>query len=164
MDGKVEFNKEHGVLVIFDKAGKVKLVYSAPIIFLSTNKTTSAGLEWDDASSSLSFNLPDISIPLVIAFGLSPKLPDIKGGFHFAFPSFKFGSKGEVEVSDESESSDDEGKGGFNLGVKVPKPKFGFGKGGDKGANVEVDKSAKRKVFIFYNLNFLVYFNGSVLV
>lgn len=142
----MEFNKEHGVVVIYDKVGKVKLVYSAPVLFLASNKTTTVGLDWDAASSSISFTLPDFSLPFVIAFGLSSKLPDVKGGFHLAFPSFKFGGKGEVEVSD-SESSEDDGKdGGLNLNVKVPK--FGFGKGekGDKG---------KFKVFTYQNNIFI---------
>jgi hypothetical protein len=86
--------------------------------------------------------LPELSFPLVIAFGLSAHLPDGKGGFHLAFPSFKFGAKGEIEDSDSSDSDDEEKakkKGGFGLDIKAPKLGFGFGKK-DKSGDVEVEK------------------------
>jgi hypothetical protein len=145
----VEFHKDKGVLAIYDKSGKIRLVYSAPVVKLSSGKTITPKLEWDSANSSISIVLPDLSIPLVIAFGVGIKLPEGKGGFNFAFPSFKFGAKGEVEDSDSD--SDNEGKGKKGFGIKAPK--FGFGK--DKkekslekiDASVELpEKSAKLKV------------------
>jgi hypothetical protein len=135
---RVEFNKDKGVVVIFDKSGKVRLVYSAPVVRLPAGKTIVPNLEWDSSSSSISIALPDLSFPLVIAFGLGVKIPDIKGGFHLAFPSFKFGAKGEIEDSG-SESEEEEKKkksGGFGFGIKAPKIGFGHK---DK-AEVAVDK------------------------
>ena len=99
------------------------MVYSAPVILLSSGKTATSDLEWDQSSSSISFTLPDLSLPLVIAFGVGVKFPDTKGGFHLSFPSFKFGAKGDTEGSDSESDSDDEEKkkGGFGFGIKVPK-------------------------------------------
>lgn len=130
------------MLAILDNSKKVRLVYSAPIVLLPGGKTITPNLEWD-GTSSLSISLPDLSFPLVIAFGLSAKLPDVKGGFHLSFPSFKFGAKGDVEGSD---SDSDDGakvkKGGFGLDIKAPK--FGFGK--DKSGDVDIDKPPKPEV------------------
>jgi hypothetical protein len=142
LDGssRVEFNKEKGALGIFDKSGKLRLVYSSPVIRLPSGKTATADLEWDPSSASLSITLPEVSFPLIIAFGLGAKFPEVKGGFHLHFPSFKFGAKGEIEDSD-SDSSDDEKKakksGGFGFGIKAPK--FGFG-GSEKG-EIDVPKA-----------------------
>lgn len=125
----MEYNQEKGVIAILDKSGKPRLVYSAPIIQLSSKKSITAPLEWDSATSTISIHLPEVTFPLVIAFGLSTKIPDVKGGFNLSFPSlkFKFGSKGEVEIEDSSSSSESEEEGGkkkkaFSLG-------FGLGKG-----------------------------------
>lgn len=109
---------------IYDKSGKLRLVYSAPVVRLPSGKTATLDLDWDPSASSISVTLPELSFPLVIAFGLGLKFPDTKGGFHLAFPSFKFGAKGEIEDSDSSDS-DDEKKakksGGFGFGIKAPK-------------------------------------------
>jgi hypothetical protein len=126
----VDFEKEKGFLAIYDKNGKLRLVYSSPVVHLSTNTTTALPLDWDAPTSTLSIALPDLSFPLVIGFGLSAKLPETKGGFHLSFPSFKFGAKGEIEAED-SESDDDtsdEEKAKAKGGVDVKMPKFGFGK------------------------------------
>jgi hypothetical protein len=140
LDGssRVEFHKDKGVIGIYDGSGKLRLVYSAPVLRLPSGKTHTPELEWDAASGSISISLPDLSFPLVVAFGLGVKIPDTKGGFHFAFPSFKFGAKGEIEDSDSDSDSDDEDKkkGGFGLGIKAPK--FGFGKK-DKSLDVGVE-------------------------
>jgi hypothetical protein len=133
----VEFNKDKGVVAILDKHGKPRLVYTPPIVLLPSGKTVIPNLEFDadPSSPSISISLPDISFPAVIAFGLGAKLPDVKGGFHLSFPSFKFGAKGEIEDSDsESDDDDKKKKGGFGFGIKAPK--FGFG----HGEKVEVDK------------------------
>lgn len=101
----------------------MKCAYSAPIALLASNKTVTLPLDWDAISSSLSIALPDLSFPLVLAFGIS--VPDAKGGFNFGFPSFKFGAKGDVE-EDSSESDDEtKAKGGFGFGFggKTPKTK-----------------------------------------
>lgn len=115
LDGstRVEFNKEKGFLALLDKSGKPKLVYSAPAVVLSTNKTISPQLEWDASSSSLSISLPDTAFPLVIAFGLGVKVPEVGGGFGL---KLKFGDKGEVEASSSSSESES--------GSKKPKTKF----------------------------------------
>jgi hypothetical protein len=122
----VDFNKEKGTLAILDGAKKVRLVYSSPIVLLPYGKTITPNIEWDAPNSSLSVPLPDLSFPIVVAFGLSDKIPDVKGGFHLSFPSLKLGAKGEIEDSS-SESDDEEKKkkGGFGFGIKAPK--FGFG-------------------------------------
>jgi hypothetical protein len=145
------------VLSIYDKSGKLRLVYSSPVIRLPSGKTITPDLEWDPASSSVHIPLPDLSFPLVIAFGLGAKLPSTKGGFHLSFPSFKFGAKGEIEDSS-SDGDDDEHKakkvsGGFGLDIKAPKFGFGFGKK-DKSVEIEAEaptikteKSSKSKVF-----------------
>jgi hypothetical protein len=134
----VEFHKDKGVIGIYDGSGKLRLVYSAPVLRLPSGKTHTPDLEWDASSGSISISLPDLSFPLVVAFGLGVKIPDVKGGFHFAFPSFKFGAKGEIEGSDSDSDSDDEKKkGGFGLGIKAPK--FGFGKK-DKSVDVALEK------------------------
>lgn len=141
---RVEFNKEKGVLTILDANGKIRLAYSAPFARLSTNKSVTLPLEWDVQSSSLSVSLPDLSFPFVLAFGLS--VPDAKGGFSFGFPSFKFGSKGEVEDSSSEDEVSAEGKGKkkFGFGLDVGLPKFG----GEKSADVEArPKGGKFKVF-----------------
>ena len=148
LDGsRVEFHKDKGVIGIHDAAGKLRLVYSAPVLRLPSGKTHMLDLEWDASSSSISVSLPDLSFPLVIAFGLGVKIPDSKGGFGLSFPSFKFGAKGEVEESDSSSDSDEEDnkkKGGFSLGVKAPKFGFGKDKSGDLGVEKpKLDTSAK---------------------
>lgn len=75
---------------------------------LPSNKTATPQLDWDPATNTISFALPEVSFPIAIAFGVSVKLPDPKlGSFSLSFPSLKFGAKGEVESSD---SSDDEQK------------------------------------------------------
>lgn len=91
-----------------DKSSKARLVYSDPVVHLPSNKTTTLPLEFDAASSSLQVTLPEVAFPLVIAFAVGGKIPEVKGGFRFGFPSFKFGSKGEVEES--SSDSEDEAK------------------------------------------------------
>ena len=110
----MQFNKEKGFIAIHDKNGKVKLAYTAPLVRLPSNKSITLALEWDSASSSLSVALPDLSFPIVLAFGLS--VPDSKGGFNIAFPSFKLGGKGEID--DDSSSDEEESKKG--------KKKFGL--------------------------------------
>ena len=144
---RVEFDKEKGFIAIYDKSGKLRLVYSSPIVHLSSNATTSMSIEWDAASSSLTLALPDLSFPFVVAFGVSAKLPDTKGGFHLAFPSFKFGTKGEIEAldsesDDEEDDDDDDDKAKGKAGLKIPK--FGFGKKPE--ASADVSGSAKVKV------------------
>ena len=116
-----------GVVEILDASGKIRLVYSAPIVHLPSNKSVTLPLALDVDTSTLSITLPDLAFPLVLAFGLG--LPDEKGAFNFSFPSFKFGSKGEVE-----DSSDEEEE-------KLKKKGFGFGlpKLGGK-TELDVDK------------------------
>lgn len=140
LDGssQVEFHKDKGVIAILDKSKKVRLVYSAPVVVLPSGKTTTLDLEWDAPSNSIYVNLPDLSFPLVIAFGLGVKIPDVKGGFHLSFPSIKFGSKGEAEDSSSSSESEGEGKEKKRKGFNIKAPKFGFG--GSAKASGEVEK------------------------
>lgn len=116
-DSTVQFNKENGLLNIHDKLGTVRLAYTAPLVRLASNKSATLALDWDAPSSSLSVSLPDLSFPVVLAFGLS--MPDAKGGFNLPFPSFKFGSK----VVDDSSSDDESAKGkkfGFGFDASLP--------------------------------------------
>lgn len=133
----MSLNKEKGFVSIVDKSDKVYLTYTPPVVRLASNKTVTLPLELDVNSSTLSISLPDLSYPVILAFGLA--LPDAKGGFNFqfAFPSFKFGGKGEIE---DSSSSEDETTGKKKFGFGLPK----FGGKGDK--SVEADVSGKLKV------------------
>lgn len=125
-------------------------------------------MDWDASTSSLSVTLPDISFPLIIAFGLGFKIPDAKGGFNLAFPSFKFGSKGEIEAESDSDSDDNKekkgkGKAGFGLDIKAPK--FGFGGKGDaEGKSVDVpEPTGKFKVSCsLYNSSIFEYTNTRI--
>jgi hypothetical protein len=129
----------------------MQLVYTAPVLRLASNKTSTTDLDWDPSSTSLTVNLPDTSFPLVIAFGVGAKIPDVKGGFGFSFPSFKLGAKGEIESSDSD--SDDGKKGGFGFGLKVPK----FGKG-DK-----VESSPPKMKVLFYIFISIFFFGVTTL-
>jgi hypothetical protein len=114
----------------------VQLVYASPVVKLPSGKTITPDFEWDHSSFSISIALPDLSFPLVIAFGLGVKIPDIKGGFNLHFPSFKFGAKGEIEESDDSDDEEKKKSGGFGFGIKAPKIGFGH----KEKAEVAVDK------------------------
>ena len=140
---RIDFNKEKGFLAIYDKTGKLRIVYASPILRLPSNKTASAPLDWDASSSSIHVALPEaaLSFPLVLVFGLSVKLPEHgHDWFRFSFPSIKLPKPG-FEISD-SESDDDndeskqKSKGGFGFGIKAPK----------FGGSTEVDTSATLKV------------------
>ena len=133
------FDKVKSAVVVLDKAGRIQLVYTAPVVRHSSNKTSTPDLEWDPASSLLSVVLPDTSFPLVIAFGVGAKLPEVKGGFSFSFPSLKL--KGEGESSDSESDDDEDGKKavGFGFNVKVPR----FGKGNEKEKDIAKSKGAK---------------------
>lgn len=132
----MDINKEKGYAAILDASGKVRLVYSAPVVRLASGNTITPSIEWDDSSSSLYIALPDLAIPFVIAFGLGLKLPEGKGGFHLAFPSFKFGAKGEIEDESSSESEDEDDEKKKSGGFKVKLPKIG----GHAKAEVDSDK------------------------
>lgn len=165
----MEFNEDKGVVSVIDKAGKVRLVYTPPLVLLPTGKTVIPNLEFDGlnpTSPFISVTLPDSSFPVVIAFGLGVKLPDLKGGIHLSFPSFKFDGKGELENSDSDSDDEKKKKGVFGFGIKAPK--FGFGHG-EKGeidkrkvdASVEFSGDVKAKVYTlwfgFYVLGFWMY-------
>lgn len=114
---RVDLNKEKGTLSILDGAGKVRLVYTTPLARVPSGKAVPLPLEWDSNTSSLFVWLPDLAFPLIVAFGIATKLPEVKGGFSFgfAFPSFKFNDRGEVVsssdgYSSEEEESEDKGK------------------------------------------------------
>jgi hypothetical protein len=51
-------------------------------------------LNWDAATSSIIVTLPDLSVPVVVAFGVGVKIPDGKIGFGFAFPSLRLSASG----------------------------------------------------------------------
>ncbi len=101
------------------------------MVQLATNKTVTLPLDWEPSSSTLSVLLPDTSFPLLVAFGVGIKIPEVKGGFDFSFPSFKFGKGGEVEESDTtSEDEESTKKSGISFGFK--------GKGKAEGPKVGV--------------------------
>lgn len=106
---KVEYNTDKGYVAFVDIAGKPHLVYSAPMARLASGKTATLAIDWDGTTSSIFVDLPDISTPLVLAFGVGLSLPDAKVGFGFSFPSFKF--KGNGDVSDSSDSDYEKAKG-----------------------------------------------------
>lgn len=134
---RLSLNKEKGFVSIVDQSDKIYLTYSPPVVRLASNKTITLPLDLEVNSSTLSISLPDLSFPVVVAFGLA--LPDAKGGFNFnfAFPSFKFGAKGEVEDSSSDEEVEASGK-----------KKFGFGlpKIGGKADKPDVEAYGKFKV------------------
>ena len=68
-------------------------MYSSPVLHLPDGEVVTPSFDWDPLSSALSLSLPEPTFPLVIAFGLGTTIPDIKGGLHLSFPSFKFGAK-----------------------------------------------------------------------
>lgn len=129
-------------MALIDKNGKARFVYHSPLVYLPSNKTTTIPLEFDAGTSSLHITLP-VLFPLIIAFGLSTKIPDAKGGFGFGFPSFKFGSKGDIEES--SESEDEEPKAKSRAVVDVPAPKT---------KEVKEKKSGKFKVLLALRLHY----------
>ena len=102
----VIFNKDKRFIVILDRSAKPRLVYSSPVLRLASNKTVTVPLEWDAKSSCINVPLPDQGYPIVVAFGLGPRMPE--SGFGLSFPSFKFGAQGEVDLSESSSDSEDE--------------------------------------------------------
>ena len=98
---KADFNKERGYLALVK--GSVTLVYYAPVVLLPNNKTVTLPLDWDAQATTLSIVLPDLTFPVIIAFGLGTKIPDGKHKFGFSFPSLKFGSSGDVESDDDED-------------------------------------------------------------
>jgi hypothetical protein len=67
------------VITILDKSGKPRLVYSAPILYLPSGKTTTApssGTPPRTRSPSLSPTSPSL-----IAFGLGTKIPGVEGWY-----------------------------------------------------------------------------------
>ena len=90
----MECNKEKGYIAFVDKHGKLRLVYSQPILRLPTNKTDFAQFEWDAPTSSIFVSVPDTAVPTVIAFGVGTKIPDGKLGFSISFPSLKLKASG----------------------------------------------------------------------
>lgn len=105
---KVDFNKEKGYVAILDKSGKARLVYSSPIVQIG-NKTVTLPIEWEPQTNSISVTLPtDSAPPVIVAFGLATKIPKERGSVEFSFPSFKFGTAGEVGPYSDSESSEEE--------------------------------------------------------
>ncbi len=127
----MEYSTEKGYVSFIDLSLKPRLVYFAPIIHLPSNKTTIATIDWDSATSSILIDLPDLTLPIVLAFGVGVKIPEARGSFGFSFPSFKFGEKGDVESEEEDDEEEEEihakGRAGFGL------PSFKFGKGKDIG-------------------------------
>lgn len=154
------FNKDKAIVGVLDKSGKLHLVYSAPVVRLPNKKTVTPDVSWDFMSSKLTVTLPELSFPMVLAFGLGTKIPEAKG-FSFAFPSFSFGSKGEVESSSDSEEENFETPkvgGGINLNISLPK--FGFGGKGEKSTEastpgVKVQIRFWFTIFIISNALFL---------
>jgi hypothetical protein len=118
------FTKDKGVLAVLGKSGKIQLVYSSPVLRLASNKTITPTMEWNLMTNTLSIPLPDVNIPFIVAFGVGSKVPEVKGGLGFSFPTFKFGAKGDVESGDDAGSEDErESIGG--IGFKLKMPQFG---------------------------------------
>lgn len=99
-------DKEKGVVTFADQTNRKRVVYSSPVVLLGSNKTIPLNIDWDGPLSAIAVHLPDLSYPLVIAFGVSAKVPESKAqSRHFSFPSFKFSPSGEVEVPDEDDDT-----------------------------------------------------------
>ena len=87
-----------------DHAGKLKFVYIAPVILLASGKTVPVNIDWEGPSNSLFVLLPDMSYPMVLAFGVTGKLPESRDtARNISFPSFRFGASGNIEVPREEE-------------------------------------------------------------
>eukprot|EP00026_Physarum_polycephalum_P000009 Phypoly_transcript_00009.p1 GENE.Phypoly_transcript_00009~~Phypoly_transcript_00009.p1 ORF type:complete len:3931 (-),score=966.04 Phypoly_transcript_00009:22-11814(-) len=71
---KAEFSKEKGFVSFNDPTGKYRLVYSAPRVQTGSGKIVNPPIDWDNASSTLSVNVPDLTLPLIIAFQLGVKI------------------------------------------------------------------------------------------
>lgn len=97
---KVDLNKEKGV-VTFSDSNRVKLVYTSPVALIG-NKTVPLNIESEGSSSSIVVQLPELSYPLVVAFGVSGKLPESKAhSRNISFPSFKFNTSGNIELPED---------------------------------------------------------------
>lgn len=115
---KVDYNANHVAFVA--PSGKPHIVYSAPVVRLPSGKTTTVEIDWDVATSSIVIDLPDISAPVVVAFGLGISLPG-KGGFGLSFPSFKFKGTGEISDSDSDNEKAASASASAKGGIKFPK-------------------------------------------
>lgn len=115
----VLFNKDKRCVVILDRSARPRLVYSSPVLRLASNKTITVPLEWDAKANCINVPLPDQGYPIVVAFGLGPKTPDT--GFGLSFPSFKFGTKGEVTMSESSSDSEEEEQLKTKFELSLPK-------------------------------------------
>jgi hypothetical protein len=115
----VIFNKDKRFIVILDRSARPRLVYTSPVLRLASNKTVTVPLEWDAKANCINVPLPDQGYPIVVAFGLGPKMPE--SGFGLSFPSFKFGAKGEVEVAESSSDSEEDEKVKAKFELSLPK-------------------------------------------
>jgi hypothetical protein len=70
---KVEFNKEKGFVSFSDPTGKHRIVYASPRVQTGSGKSVNPPIDWDNPSSTLSVNVPDLTLPLAIAFNLGVK-------------------------------------------------------------------------------------------
>ena len=115
LDGitSVQLNKEKGFLAFLDNASKPLIVYSIPMLRFG-KKTIPATMNWDSVSSECYVNLPDVSYPLSIVFGVGLQLPNVeaqgKGGLGFGF-GLGFGGKGkgDREKAGTADSESDSG-------------------------------------------------------
>jgi hypothetical protein len=107
-------NKEKGVVTFADHEGNLKFVYISPV-FLLSNRTIPANIDWQGPSSSLVVLLPEMVYPMVLAFGVSARVPESReNSRNISFPSFKFGPSGNIEIPANEEKEKQ---------ISVPKPK-----------------------------------------
>lgn len=71
----MEVHKEKGYVAFSDQNGELKVVYTSPVALLANNKKTTIPIDWDGPSTSIIVSLPDLSYPVIIAFGVSSQLP-----------------------------------------------------------------------------------------
>lgn len=91
-----------------DSDDKLLLVYTAPVALLPNRKSVPVALEWDGETSSIAVQLPTTTeFPLILAFGVSSKLPKSKSEVLFSFPSIRFRPTGKAD-DESSSSSEDE--------------------------------------------------------
>lgn len=96
-----------GFIAFKDNDDKVYFVYHSPIAHFGS-KTTTLPLDWDGSANAIVANIPEsASYPILIAFGVSPKILHGREKWGVVFPSLRrrVGPSGEVDDRSSSESS-----------------------------------------------------------
>jgi hypothetical protein len=94
----LEYNPD-GYVAFSDQNSQLIFVYSAPIARLPSGETVTLPIEWDAGNSAISVNVPEATTgPIVVAFGITAKLPTSKRDFlSHLFPRLQFDTSGAVK-------------------------------------------------------------------